>query len=70
MLRLALVGMFAVGVAVFSGCGSKQSQPGQQNQNVVIPVVKQYTCPMHSEMLSTNSEDKCQRCGMALVEKK
>lgn len=28
-----------------------------------------YTCPMHPEVTSTNSSDRCPKCGMALVQK-
>lgn len=58
-------------LAVFiNGCGKKEQILKTSDVNKKDSTVKQvvYTCPMHPEVTSMNKEDKCSKCGMALVE--
>jgi hypothetical protein len=68
MIRLILICVFVGSAAFFTGCSSKSKKPA--NLPSTEQAVKSYTCPMHPEIVSENPNDKCQRCGMQLVEKK
>jgi len=54
-------------VLTFNSCGSSSSKEKQSTEKEVTEV--QYTCPMHSEVVS-DKPGNCPKCGMALVEKK
>ncbi len=67
-------------IASFIACkmdASKQNQatttatPAEAKAEVKTDTihVHTYTCPMHAEVTSTKEDDKCPKCGMALVHK-
>ena len=58
MRRIATVAICA-GLAALAGC--KKSEPAGG-------AAKQYTCPMHAEVVQDKPGD-CPKCGMKLVEK-
>jgi ABC-type Zn uptake system ZnuABC Zn-binding protein ZnuA len=64
---LLVFGFVLLAVLMFNSCGSSSSKEKQSTTQEVTKV--QYTCPMHSEVVSDKPGD-CPKCGMALVEKK
>ena len=58
---ILILGLLAIGVAG-SGVVCKKATPEAEAN-------KQYTCPMHPEVVQ-NGPGKCPKCGMALVPKK
>ncbi len=52
---------------MFSSCGQSSTKEKATTNKEVAKV--QYTCPMHSEVVS-DKPGNCPKCGMALVEKK
>lgn len=50
------------------GCSHADSG-GVTNSNQTTATAKQYTCPMHPDVVS-DKPGKCPKCGMELVEKK
>ncbi len=68
MKRSLLIFSFVLlGATALISCGSNSGKEKQSETKEVASV--QYTCPMHSEVISDKPGD-CPRCGMALVEKK
>jgi len=68
MKKSLLVFSFVLfGAITFISCGSKTGKEKQSETKEIASV--QYTCPMHSEVISDKPGD-CPTCGMALVEKK
>ena len=64
---LLVMGFTLLAVLMFNSCGSNSGKEKQSETKEVASV--QYTCPMHSEVISDKPGD-CPKCGMALVEKK
>jgi hypothetical protein len=56
-----------LGATSLISCGSNSGKEKQSETKEVAGV--QYTCSMHSEVISDKPGD-CPKCGMALVEKK
>ena len=56
----------------FNGCKKNEQSQQTTGENKKDSTIKQalYTCPMHPEVRSMNKDDKCPKCGMALVEMK
>ena len=52
---------------MFTSCGTRSTKEKPATSTEVAKV--QYTCPMHSEVVS-DKPGNCPKCGMALVEKK
>lgn len=68
MKKSLLVFSFVLlGATALISCGSNSGKEKQSETKEVASV--QYTCPMHSEVISDKPGD-CPKCGMALVEKK
>lgn len=55
-----------IGALFFAGCGNKSSKESSENKKNVP--VKEYTCPMHPEIVR-KAPGKCPICGMDLVVK-
>ena len=67
MKKSLLIFSFVIlGATTLSSCGSNSGRNKQSETKDVASV--QYTCPMHSEVISDKTGD-CPKCGMALVEK-
>ncbi len=64
---LLIFSFVLLGVTVLNSCGSNSAKEKPSATKEVASV--QYTCPMHSEVISDKPGD-CPKCGMALVEKK
>ena len=63
MKKLVVILVFAVSTAlVFNACSGSSKSGTEQT------VKKEYTCPMHPEVIS-DKPGKCPKCGMELVEK-
>ena len=62
---LTATAALALGFAAFNltGCKKSEAEHGTGEHH------KQYTCPMHSEVVKDAPGD-CPKCGMKLVEKK
>lgn len=54
-------------VLMFNFCSNSSSKEKKSETKEVAAV--QYTCPMHSEVVS-DTAGTCPKCGMTLVEKK
>ena len=68
MKKNLLIFVFALfAVTMFSSCGNRSAKEKPAPEMEVAKV--QYTCPMHSDVISDKPGD-CPKCGMALVEKK
>ena len=63
-LKIFVLALFAV--IIFNSCGSSSTKEKPATTQEVAKV--QYTCPMHSEVVSGKPGD-CPKCGMALVKK-
>jgi len=64
---LLVFSLVLLGATALISCGSNSGKEKPSETNEVASV--QYTCPMHSEVISEKAGD-CPKCGMALVEKK
>ncbi|OFY63636.1 MAG: hypothetical protein A2Y71_13910 [Bacteroidetes bacterium RBG_13_42_15] len=64
---MLIIAFTMLSVLIFSSCGSSSTKEKQSTEKEVTEV--QYTCPMHSEVVS-DKPGNCPKCGMALVEKK
>jgi len=64
---LTVSGFILLAGLMFSSCGSSSSKEKQTTPMEVAKV--EYTCPMHSEVVTDKPGD-CPKCGMPLVEKK
>ncbi len=64
---LTVFGFILLAGLMFSSCGSSSSKEKQTTTNEAAQV--EYTCPMHSEVVSDKPGD-CPKCGMPLVAKK
>jgi Cu(I)/Ag(I) efflux system membrane fusion protein len=65
--NLLIIGFVLLSGLMFNSCGNSSSKEKQTTTKEVAKV--QYTCPMHSEVVS-DKPGNCPKCGMALVEKK
>ncbi|MFZ2287703.1 MAG: heavy metal-binding domain-containing protein [Bacteroidales bacterium] len=64
---LLVISFVLLGAAGLTSCGSSSGSEKKSETKEAVSV--QYTCPMHSEVISDKPGD-CPKCGMALVEKK
>jgi hypothetical protein len=64
---LLVISFVLLGATSLISCGSNSGKEKQSEKKEIASV--QYTCPMHSEVISDKPGD-CPKCGMALVEKK
>lgn len=68
MKKILLILIFSfMAVLMFNFCG--RSTTGEKGSTSKEVAKMQYTCPMHSEVVS-DTTGACPKCGMALVEKK
>jgi Cu(I)/Ag(I) efflux system membrane fusion protein len=65
--NLLIIGFVLLSGLIFNSCGNSSSKEKQPATKEVATV--QYTCPMHSDVVS-DKPGNCSKCGMALVEKK
>ena len=65
--NLLIIGFVLLSGLIFNSCRNSPSKEKQPTTKEVATV--QYTCPMHSDVVS-DKPGNCPRCGMALVEKK
>jgi hypothetical protein len=65
--NLLIIGSVLLAVLLFNSCGRSSSTEKPSTVKEVVKV--QYTCPMHSEVVS-DKPGNCPKCGMTLVEKK
>jgi len=64
---LTVTGFVLLAGLMFTSCGSSSTKEKQTTVKEVAKV--EYTCPMHTEVVTDKPGD-CPICGMTLVEKK
>lgn len=67
-LHFSLIAFAFISVTFFSCSGNETKHENHGDMNMTTEKGVQYTCSMHSEVIS-NKPGKCPKCGMTLIKK-